>query len=218
MALQTVLEKLQLKDERNILVQGLPSSIEKQFIKLNFAKSVTPLLRTRRIDFALVFAVSKTQLSDILKEVIPALHEEAKLWIAYPKLTSKIASDLCRDCSWDMVTSIGFETVRLAILDNTWSAMRFKKQEQVNHKKSFSSTNLAEEADFTTSTVSIPEELKTVFRKNKNAGVFFDSLSFSNKREYVDWLEQAKRVETRTKRLESVLEKLSTGKKNPTAK
>ena len=59
MALETVLEKLQLKDEKNILVQGLPSSIEKQFIKLNFAKSVTPLLRSRRIDFALVFAVAK---------------------------------------------------------------------------------------------------------------------------------------------------------------
>ena len=218
MALQTVLEKIQLKDEKNILVQGLPSSIEKQFIKLNFAKSVTPLLRTRRIDFALVFAVSKTQLGDILKDVVPALHEDAKLWIAYPKLTSKIASDLCRDCSWDMITSIGFETVRLVALDNTWSAMRFKKQELVNHNNSFSYSNPAKGVDFIARTVSIPEELETVFRKNKNAGVFFDSLSFSNKREYVEWLEQAKRVDTRTKRLESVLEKLSTGKKNPTAK
>jgi len=35
---QTLLEKLQLADEKNLLIQGLPSSIEKQFSKLSFAK------------------------------------------------------------------------------------------------------------------------------------------------------------------------------------
>ena len=223
MALQTVLEKLQLKDEKNILVQGLPSSIEKQFIKLPFAKSVTPLLRTRRIDFALVFAISKAQLSAILKDVVPALHQDAKLWVAYPKLTSKIASDLCRDCNWEMISSMGFETVSLIALDNTWTAIHFKKQEplhqQLNHKRSSFATVLQEEpVDNNHRSVPIPEEFKTVFRKNKNAGIFFDSLSITNKKEYVEWVADAKRIETRTKRLESVLEKLTTGKKSPTAK
>jgi hypothetical protein len=129
MALQTVLEKLQIKDEKNILVQGLPSSIEKQFIKLNFAKSVTPLLKSRRIDLALVFAISKSQLSEILKDVLPAMHSNGKLWIAYPKPTAKIASDLCRDCSWDCMTSIGFETGEMVSLDTTWSAVNFIKNE-----------------------------------------------------------------------------------------
>ena len=53
MAIQTVFEKLQYNNEKNILIQGLPSSIEKQFIKLNFAKSVTPLLKIKKVDFAL---------------------------------------------------------------------------------------------------------------------------------------------------------------------
>ena len=95
MTAQTLLEKLQLQDEKNLLIQGLPSSIEKQFVKLTFSKNVTPLLRNRKIDFALVFAVSRRQLVDILKDVIPALQDDAKFWIAYPKLTSKISSDLC---------------------------------------------------------------------------------------------------------------------------
>ena len=58
----TLLEKLELKDERSILIQGLPSSIEKQFAKLAFAKNVTPLLKIKKIDFALVFAVNETQI------------------------------------------------------------------------------------------------------------------------------------------------------------
>jgi aryl carrier-like protein len=138
MSAQTLIEKLQLQDEKNLLIQGLPSSIEKQFVKLTFSKSVTPLLKTRKIDFALVFAVSQRQLVDILKEVIPALGADAKFWIAYPKLTSKIASDLSRDKNWDFVSDYGFEAVRMIALDNVWSAARFKKQE-ANIKKKITS-------------------------------------------------------------------------------
>ncbi len=135
MTAQTLLEKLQLQDEKNLLIQGLPSSIEKQFIKLTFSKNVTPLLKARKIDFALVFAVSQRQLVDILKDVIPALQEDAKFWIAYPKLTSKIASDLSRDKNWDFVSDYGFEAVRMIALDNVWSAGRFKKPEVGIKKK-----------------------------------------------------------------------------------
>ncbi len=135
MTAQTLLEKLQLRDEKNLLIQGLPSSIEKQFIKLTFSKSVTPLLKTRKIDFALVFAVSHRQLVEILKDVIPVLGEDAKFWIAYPKLTSKIASDLSRDKNWDFVSDYGFEAVRMIALDNVWSAACFKKQDAGAKKK-----------------------------------------------------------------------------------
>ncbi|GAC1597695.1 MAG: hypothetical protein NVS3B8_10460 [Chitinophagaceae bacterium] len=124
---QTLFEKLLIQDERNLLIQGLPSSIEKQFTKLSFSKNVTPLLKSRRIDFALVFAVSENQLTGILREVLPALKSDAKLWIAYPKATSKIATNLNRNCSWDCVTGAGYEDLDKVELDNVWVASRFKK-------------------------------------------------------------------------------------------
>lgn len=127
MALETMFEKLQLTNEKNLLIQGLPSTIEKQFAKVNFCKSVTPLLRSRRIDFALVFAVSRKQLTDIVDDVAPALHDEGKFWVAYPKLSAKIASDLCRDVNWDMITHHGYEPECSVVLDNVWNAMKFKK-------------------------------------------------------------------------------------------
>jgi hypothetical protein len=74
---QTLLEKLQLKDEKSLLIQGLPSSIEKQFTKLAFTKNVTPLLKIKKIDFALVFAVNEGQLKGIINEVLPAC---IKIW------------------------------------------------------------------------------------------------------------------------------------------
>ena len=132
---QTLFEKLQLKNERNLLVQGLPSTIEKQFVKLSFAKNVTPLLRIRKIDFALIFALNQKQLNDILREVFPALHPEAKLWIAFPKLTSKIVSDLNRCCTWEYLRTEGFESMEEVVLDYVWSALQFKKAEPVKAVK-----------------------------------------------------------------------------------
>lgn len=215
MSAQSLLEKLQLKEEKNLLIQGLPSSIEKQFVKLTFSKGVTPLLKKRKIDFALIFAVNQRQLAGILNDVLPALHEDAKFWIAYPKLTSKIASDLSRDKNWDFVSDYGFEAVRMIALDNVWSAGRFKKQDtEAKENASFSSTNPAPGVDYKDRTVTVPEELKQLFNKNKKAAGFFESLAFTHRREYVEWIISAKRNETRQRRLETTMEKLSAGKKN----
>lgn len=126
---QQLPEKLQLVDDKNLLIQGLPSSIDKQFSKLSFAKNVTPLLRSKKIDFALVFVINENQLNDILKEVMPALKEDSKLWIAFPKKTSKIVTDLNRDGCWSTLTMAGYESICQVTLDHIWSAMRFKKIE-----------------------------------------------------------------------------------------
>lgn len=146
MALETILEKLQLGDEKNLLIQGLPSSIEKQFSKLSFSKSVTPLLKSRGIDFALVFAVNKNQLNNILCDVVCALSTECNFWIAFPKRTSKIASDLTRDAKWHCLEDFKLESLHQVDLDTVWSAMRFCKQD-AKTKKSMLQVKVAEEEE-----------------------------------------------------------------------
>ena len=211
---QSLLEKLQLKDEKNLLIQGLPSTVEKQFVKISFAKNVTPLLKIKKIDFALVFAVSHKQLKDILKDIVPALHENAKLWIAYPKVSSKIVSDLSRDCNWECINDHGFESVRLIALDSIWSAMRFKKSEQIKRPVSDEIPGV----DVAERTISTPVELEVLFTKNVTAKAFFDTLSFTNKKEYITWITGAKKEETKLARLEATIDKLTYLKRNPSEK
>lgn len=131
----SLFEKLQFKGEKNLLIQGLPSSIEKQFSKLSFSKNVTPLLKTKRVEFALIFAVSQSQLNSILKEVIPVLHKEAKLWVAHPKSASKILTDLNRDTCWSYLTNAKFEATHQIDIDHVWTAMRFKQMEQTTQAR-----------------------------------------------------------------------------------
>jgi len=221
MSNQNLFEKLQLKDEKNLLIQGIPSSIEKQFAKLTYAKNVTPLLKSKKVEFALVFALSQQQLNNVLKEVFPALTAETKLWVAYPKTSSKIVSDLNRDCSWDLLIKNGYESVRQVAVDNVWSAIRFKKLESIpNRDRSFSDIKSIESngIDFEKRLVVPPAELGSMFLKHKEAQSFFTSLSFTNQKEYISWIEAAKKEDTRQRRLETALEKLLAGKKNPSEK
>jgi hypothetical protein len=60
---------------------------------------------------------------------MPALKEESKLWIAYPKVTSKIATDLNRMGCWQKLTAAGYDTAEHVSLDHVWHALQFKKME-----------------------------------------------------------------------------------------
>lgn len=215
---QSVLEKLQFNGEKNILVQGLPSTVEKQFSKLSFSKNVTPLLKSRKIDFALVFAISQKQLTDILKDVIPALQKDAKLWVAYPKVSAKIVSDLCRDCKWEFIKAHGFESVRLIALDHVWSAMRFKKADQIKKVVKEVEVAAVQGIDLVNRVITAPSDLENLFTEHRTAKEVFDKLAFSHKKEYVEWITGAKKEETRNARLHKTIEKLTSGKRNPSEK
>jgi uncharacterized protein YdeI (YjbR/CyaY-like superfamily) len=49
-------------------------------------------------------------------------------------------------------------------------------------------------------------------KTNKKARTTFEGFSYSHKKEYVEWLNEAKRAETREKRLATTLEMLAAGK------
>ncbi len=211
MFMQSMIEKLNLKDEKNVLIQGLPSAIEKQFSKLPYAKNVTPLLRTRKIDFALLFAIHQNQMCAILSDVFPALHLDSKLWIAYPKATSKIVSDLNRDCSWQVLFDHDFEIDSQIALDHVWMAICFKKSEVAIASLANGDDDNSEAEDFDRVLVKLPAELEIFFIKHKKAKDFFKSLSVDDQKDMVSSIEDAKRADTKKRRLEAVQQKLLDG-------
>jgi uncharacterized protein YdeI (YjbR/CyaY-like superfamily) len=61
-------------------------------------------------------------------------------------------------------------------------------------------------------TLVIPPDLRAALKRNRKAQATFDNFSYSHRKEYVEWITEAKREETRTKRLESTIAWLSQGK------
>jgi len=69
------------------------------------------------------------------------------------------------------------------------------------------------EEDTEPRTVDVPEDLKTLFIENTDAYDFFLNLSYSHQREYVTRINEAKRSETRGRRIKKTIGMLSAGKK-----
>jgi len=61
-------------------------------------------------------------------------------------------------------------------------------------------------------TVSIPSELTAALRKNKKAAAAFKKFPPSHKREYAEWIAEAKGEETRQRRVRSAIEWIAEGK------
>jgi len=57
-----------------------------------------------------------------------------------------------------------------------------------------------------------PDDLKAALAKNRKARANFDAFTPGNKREYVDWITEAKRAETRSKRVAQAVEWIAEGK------
>jgi uncharacterized protein YdeI (YjbR/CyaY-like superfamily) len=51
------------------------------------------------------------------------------------------------------------------------------------------------------------------FKKDKDAKAFFDKLSYTHQKEYVNWIEEAKKVETRQSRILKTMDMLKQGKR-----
>ena len=60
--------------------------------------------------------------------------------------------------------------------------------------------------------IEVPAELKKAFRTEKEAKAFFEKLSYTHQREYVMWINEAKREETRQNRIAKAIEMLKQGK------
>jgi uncharacterized protein YdeI (YjbR/CyaY-like superfamily) len=60
--------------------------------------------------------------------------------------------------------------------------------------------------------LTIPVELSAALKKNKKASAAFDAFSYSHKKEYVDWITEAKREETKSQRLATTVAWLAEGK------
>jgi Bacteriocin-protection, YdeI or OmpD-Associated/Domain of unknown function (DUF1905) len=60
--------------------------------------------------------------------------------------------------------------------------------------------------------IEIPKDLSKEFKKDKQAKAIFEKLSYTHRREYVRWIEEAKQAETRQVRIINTIEMLKKSK------
>ena len=128
----TTFEKLNLKDQQEIVVLNAPSSFEPELASVKVKTIHRSLAPVKQFDFSLAFVTKKAEVDSLASQVGKRAQGDAIVWFAYPKGTSKkYKCDFNRDNGWDALNALGWETVRAVAIDEDWSALRFRRKEYV---------------------------------------------------------------------------------------
>ncbi len=121
-----VVRKLKFKHQAVII--NAPPAFQNEFIELGFTVAFDKYNKSFN---TLVFVNNSKELVDFLNNQLNNIEPDSILWIAYPKLTSKIKSDIHRDTIRAAVGDYNLKTVAAISIDETWSALRLRPIDKV---------------------------------------------------------------------------------------
>jgi len=128
----SVFDKLNLKDQREILVVNAPASFKPELATLKGVTVHTNAKALAEIAFSLAFVTKQQEVDAITATIASKAKGDAVIWFAYPKGSSKkYKCDFNRDTGWAALGKAGFEPVRMIAIDEDWSAVRFRRAEYI---------------------------------------------------------------------------------------
>ena len=126
----SVFGKLNLKDQKQILILNSPASFEPELKTLRGVTVLRDLKSAGPIEFSLAFVTRQQEVDTLGKAIGKKAEGDAVIWFAYPKGSSKnYKSEINRDRGWQVLGDAGFEPVRMVAIDADWSAVRFRRAE-----------------------------------------------------------------------------------------
>ena len=133
--MEQALKKLQFKGQSPALVMNAPSELAGMIRGADASIKGT-------YAFILAFVPDKSALERIIKDVVRAADAKGYLWICYPKGTSKkYTSDVNRDKLRELLGRWELEAVTLVSIDDDWSALRFRRVEEIKTMKRASASS-----------------------------------------------------------------------------
>lgn len=146
MSTSSVFNKLNLKDQKEILVLYAPASFEAELNKLEGISVQRDIQSVKEIAFAIAFVTQQKEVDAATKALAKKAKGDAVIWFAYPKGTSKnYTCDFNRDMGWAILGERGFEGVRQVAIDEDWSALRFRRVEFIKTMKRDKSRAMTEQ-------------------------------------------------------------------------
>ncbi|NJC05944.1 hypothetical protein GGQ97_001737 [Sphingomonas kaistensis] len=120
--MKSLLDKLGYRSGVTALVWRVPDSR---------APQLSPVTVGGEPQFLLAFVRDRAALGEAADEVLPSYRRGGHLWLAYPKKSGSILSDLSRDAGWERITRAGLLPVTQVAMDEDWSALRFRFRDEI---------------------------------------------------------------------------------------
>lgn len=122
--------KLGLKSGMKLLALNAPANLDALLVG---APEVERLARAGSFDCALAFAKTQSALAAIFARLEPKMPDHGMIWVAWPKKTSGVATDLTEDFVRRIGLAARLVDVKVCAIDATWSGLKFVRR--VRHRR-----------------------------------------------------------------------------------
>lgn len=126
-------KKLNYKTQNTIVSINPPASFLPELKAMSESATIIDSLgKAKDIEFVIVFATKQKEVDKAAEQIAKKAEQDAVIWFCYPKGTSKKYScGFNRDTGWAKLGELGYEPVRAVAIDEDWSALRFRKPENI---------------------------------------------------------------------------------------
>lgn len=126
--MKDILRKLNYRDQRRIAIVNS----EQEFFD-GISGELPGVITDREIDqrcpytFMLVFVRNISEVEHYAPIALHNLTADGNLWFCFPRKNSKrLQTDIDRENGWKALNASGFQEIRTVILNDDWSAMKFR--------------------------------------------------------------------------------------------
>ena len=183
-----LLKKLGVKPGHTVRTWDAPKNISEILGEIpDGVKHTTKALTAEAV---ILFAQNRKAVERGLGVLQPQLQPDTTLWIAYPKKSSGMTTDISMMTFGAMTEPLGFEPVASAAIDDVWSALRLRP---LGQKKASGTANqdiekggLGRYIDVKNKVVTLPPDLAAALKAYPGEEAYYDSLAYSHRKEYVD--------------------------------
>lgn len=126
----TLAQKLQLKAGQRLVILNVPEGYQERLTGA-LTDVVISQPGAQPAEAVLLFAGTLAEAERLMSQGIAVVDRDGLLWVAYPKGSSGVKTDINRDTLWRASESTGWRPVRQVALDEVWSAIRFRPADKV---------------------------------------------------------------------------------------
>ncbi|HKZ81879.1 MAG TPA: hypothetical protein VJ124_26665 [Pyrinomonadaceae bacterium] len=119
-----LLKKLGIKQGFKVILVNAPQRFPQELGTLPADVTVTTTF-VKPVDFAIVFALSKKSLERDFPRLASKLLPTGILWVAWPKKSSGVSTDLSFASVQEIGLKAGLVDVKICAIDEVWSGLKF---------------------------------------------------------------------------------------------
>lgn len=133
MADPSLIKKLGIKPKQSLIILNAPEGYSEQFAILlpEDVELLTAPTSSGTFDVVLQFVHNKAEVEKDTSKAIEMVKPGGRLWLSYPKQSSKVPTDINRDILWKIFPNDEWRPVTQISIDEVWSALRFRPKTEV---------------------------------------------------------------------------------------